>query len=1123
VTPTAPNASPDQIRAGNYRKHHRRFQGLRVSIENRKGSIRRGVDPEGNPWETRMQNDYGYIKGSLGMDGDHVDCFLGPDPESETAYVISQRQPPAFQKTEEQKVMLGFSGEAEAVAAFHAHYDDQRFLGEVRAMPMKEFKAKVLRTGEGRAMVKSRETGDFGEPADLSLAKASVRPHVRKTKKGKMILVSAYSTRTTKKMEEDHPDQLPLRPYYREDPVFGPVRGPQIARKVARDRSGVPYEATRDPVIRRLRALDLGDYRWKPGGSMFAPPLRLEGDALLWLTVNTGRRLDIPEPFVDAIRESLSTMVSVLKMAGKDFVFEVTNGGQSQTVRGNAVGRANGDRIWVHEKMLRQWIAAGIGSRYGARQFLELLGHEITHTWQFQRKMLTQQLAHTSRSSQWQYFWMNKSRNRDGVLFDSLPWKKKPWEIQANWMQGRLADVAIERLVSKKLLPPEALTPTGRTSWLAGSVRDQGTAGVRTTTEFPSIAEQIELTIRHPEEGGEPIGKALRLLGDFGDRSPLLLFVKGMPLVGRPGLSLLPAKGGTRRWQKIGEDDRTGDLFSGSATEERPAAEPEPEKPDAEEAERERKMEERSRAFRESREKHRVEVLDPALSAYFEAYRGMTSERLERNRMKPDGIDPVDWLMQMRDRKPTWDRGRKIGKTGIQYLSTKDLWPTDDGKGERLRRAMLAALRAVNSAPGYNEENFRDLWKKGDQKPESGFAPGDTAYLFVEATQQWEPVNYRGRHGSDQAVVVRNGQQWTVPADSLRKDRPEEKANPRKGTVGMMVAAGEQVLTATGRKTSPFPKVDTGNDRKSSNTLRRVDRWLLQNALDEAQSRSDEFNARQFQQALESRKPTQSDKDGAEEYLFGEDRPEPQKPVLKPLAGETEKPAEPYLERARALMQEHRTQLDPLNKVAVDKFVRKVRALARNVPVTDEKTTMILDTLSTRLDKDLKFRQAPQKAKAMPYVPKSEAEWREAIDAAEREASEGAADGSGLEAFRRMHDLLERRNHWRESKLLGSNNGEVFGITARSSHGDRWATLLPEMSQQGYEARLQYFDKHGFSGHMVFRTKGEALKDMVGAGYVVPDRTAMDRMAVTDEWAEGMLAAERVRAENEGRAERKWA
>ena len=54
------------------------WNGLKISIENKKGSVRRGVDKDGHQWATKMHFDYGYIRGSEGTDGDHLDC-VSPD------------------------------------------------------------------------------------------------------------------------------------------------------------------------------------------------------------------------------------------------------------------------------------------------------------------------------------------------------------------------------------------------------------------------------------------------------------------------------------------------------------------------------------------------------------------------------------------------------------------------------------------------------------------------------------------------------------------------------------------------------------------------------------------------------------------------------------------------------------------------------------------------------------------------------------------------------------------------------------------------------------------------------------------------------------------------------------
>lgn len=51
-----------------------RLYGMDISIENKKGSYRSGVDKDGHKWKTLMHYDYGYIRGTVGTDKDHLDC-----------------------------------------------------------------------------------------------------------------------------------------------------------------------------------------------------------------------------------------------------------------------------------------------------------------------------------------------------------------------------------------------------------------------------------------------------------------------------------------------------------------------------------------------------------------------------------------------------------------------------------------------------------------------------------------------------------------------------------------------------------------------------------------------------------------------------------------------------------------------------------------------------------------------------------------------------------------------------------------------------------------------------------------------------------------------------------------
>lgn len=98
------------------------FQGLPISLEHRKGGVRTGTDPDGNEWRTKMLFPYGYIRGTEGVDGDEVDCFVGDDRDSEAVFIVHTYKPGTVQYDED-KVMLGFTSAVEARRWLEAHYD----------------------------------------------------------------------------------------------------------------------------------------------------------------------------------------------------------------------------------------------------------------------------------------------------------------------------------------------------------------------------------------------------------------------------------------------------------------------------------------------------------------------------------------------------------------------------------------------------------------------------------------------------------------------------------------------------------------------------------------------------------------------------------------------------------------------------------------------------------------------------------------------------------------------------------------------------------------------------------------------------------------------------------------
>lgn len=131
-----------QKSAGNYKKKHINFQGLPISIENEKGSIRSGQDEKGNKWSVKMPADYGYVKRTEGADGDHVDVYVGPDESSSNVFVIDQKDHRTG-KFDEHKVMLGFDSLRSAIQSYTNGFSDGKAhlrLGNVARLSMKEFK-----------------------------------------------------------------------------------------------------------------------------------------------------------------------------------------------------------------------------------------------------------------------------------------------------------------------------------------------------------------------------------------------------------------------------------------------------------------------------------------------------------------------------------------------------------------------------------------------------------------------------------------------------------------------------------------------------------------------------------------------------------------------------------------------------------------------------------------------------------------------------------------------------------------------------------------------------------------------------------------------------------------------
>ena len=133
------NPTDAQKEAGNYKKGHIKVDGLDITIEQPKGSIRRGTDANGKQWESEMHNTYGYIRGTESVDGDHIDIFLSDNPTEGNVFVVDQvNKDGSF---DEHKVMYGFSDMESAKRAYLSNYEEGwQGLGSITEVKKEDFK-----------------------------------------------------------------------------------------------------------------------------------------------------------------------------------------------------------------------------------------------------------------------------------------------------------------------------------------------------------------------------------------------------------------------------------------------------------------------------------------------------------------------------------------------------------------------------------------------------------------------------------------------------------------------------------------------------------------------------------------------------------------------------------------------------------------------------------------------------------------------------------------------------------------------------------------------------------------------------------------------------------------------
>jgi N12 class adenine-specific DNA methylase len=150
---TDPNPTEAQKEAENYKTGKINWNGLTLSIENAKGATRSGTAPDGSTWSVKMPAHYGRILRTEGADGDHVDFYMGPRPDSDLVVVVDQKDAETG-VFDEHKVMLGFANRKAALDFYVRGFSDGKGadrMGGHKILTVAEFKDWL-------------ETGDLSKP-----------------------------------------------------------------------------------------------------------------------------------------------------------------------------------------------------------------------------------------------------------------------------------------------------------------------------------------------------------------------------------------------------------------------------------------------------------------------------------------------------------------------------------------------------------------------------------------------------------------------------------------------------------------------------------------------------------------------------------------------------------------------------------------------------------------------------------------------------------------------------------------------------------------------------------------------------------------------------------------------
>lgn len=147
-----PQPTEAQQAAGNYKLGKFKLAGMTLTVEHPQGSTRGWTDQTGRKGQTVMQDHYGRILGTVGMDGDHLDAFINPGTPEDfdgDVYVVDQSNPKTG-TLDEHKIMVGYPSLPAAREAYLRNYEPGwKGLKKIAAMPISQL-AESVKSGNLR-------------------------------------------------------------------------------------------------------------------------------------------------------------------------------------------------------------------------------------------------------------------------------------------------------------------------------------------------------------------------------------------------------------------------------------------------------------------------------------------------------------------------------------------------------------------------------------------------------------------------------------------------------------------------------------------------------------------------------------------------------------------------------------------------------------------------------------------------------------------------------------------------------------------------------------------------------------------------------------------------------------